>query len=57
MHCEMPRKVRRPQAPKPRNWIAKEVRDPQGPYREKSIESKKRFSRKQKHKGKRLDDL
>ena len=53
----MPRKVRRPQAPKPRNWIAKEVRDPQGPYREKSIESKKRFSRKQKHKGRRLDDL
>ena len=32
--------LRRPQAPKPRNWGAKEVRDPEGPYRPKVIKNK-----------------
>ena len=30
---------RRPQAPKPRNWVAKQVRDLDGPYRPKVIKA------------------
>ena len=29
----MSKKMRRPQAPKPRNWVAEELRDLDGPYR------------------------
>lgn len=36
----MAKKVRRPQAPKPRNWVAKQVRDLDGPYRPKVIKNK-----------------
>jgi hypothetical protein len=42
-------KVRRPQAPKQRNWLAKQVLDPEGPFREKSIKSVKQYKRKPKH--------
>ena len=42
-------KVRRPQAPKLRNWQAQKVRDPDGPFREKTIKSAKQYKRKPKH--------
>ncbi len=32
--------IRRPQAPKIRNWVAKQVRDTDGPYRPKVIKNK-----------------
>ena len=38
----MPKKVRRPQAPKPRNWVAEELRDLDGPYRPKVIKDKRK---------------
>ena len=38
----MSRKVRRPQAPKPRNWVAEELRDLDGPYRPKVIKDKRK---------------
>ena len=34
------KRVSRPQAPKPRNWLAEQVRDPQGPFRERTIQNK-----------------
>ena len=36
----MAKKVRRPQAPKRRNFEARAVRDPQGPFRPKVIKNK-----------------
>lgn len=38
--------------PKPRNFGAKEVRDPNGPFRPKAIALKNKYKRKPKHKGK-----
>lgn len=43
------KKDRRPQAPKVRNWAAKAVRDPNGPFRPKSIDTKLKDRRKPKH--------
>ena len=43
------KKVRRPQAPKRRNWVAKVVRDLDGPFRPKSERDKTKFRRKPKH--------
>ena len=40
---------RRPQAPKARNWTAKAVRDPDGPYRLRSVKDRSRYDRKIKH--------
>jgi len=34
------RSLNRPQAPKPRNWMAEQVRDPNGPFRPRSIKNK-----------------
>lgn len=45
----MARNTRRPQAPKPRNWLAEQVRDPSGPFRPKSIKNKTKSVRKPKH--------
>jgi hypothetical protein len=36
----MSKRTRAPQAPKPRNWVAKLVRDPQGPYKPRAIPTK-----------------
>ena len=36
----MAKQSRRPQAPKPSNWVAKQVRDLDGPYRPKVINNK-----------------
>lgn len=36
----MSRKVRRPQAPKPRNFVAKAMLDPDGPFRPRTIKNK-----------------
>jgi len=36
----MSKKIRRPQAPKQRNWVAKQVRDPDGPFRPRVIKNK-----------------
>lgn len=36
----MSKKTRRPQAPKQRNWVAKTVRDLDGPYCPKVIDNK-----------------
>ena len=41
----MSKNVRRPQAPKRRNFEAKAVRDPQGPFRPKSIKNKMKITR------------
>jgi hypothetical protein len=43
------KRVSRPQAPKPRNWLAEQVRDPQGPFREQSIKDKTKHKRRPKH--------
>jgi len=45
----MAKSTRRPQAPKVRNFGAKAVRDPQGPFRPKSFKDKTK-SDKPKHK-------
>jgi hypothetical protein len=37
---DMSKRTRAPQAPKPRNWVAKLVRDPQGPYKPRAIPTK-----------------
>ena len=37
-----------PQAPKPRNWLAEQVRDPNGPFRPRAIKNKIK-KRKPKH--------
>ena len=50
----MSRKVRRPQAPKRRNFEAKAVRDPQGPLRPQVIKNK--IKKKPKYKNYDLDD-
>ena len=47
----MSKKLRRPQAPKRRNWVAKQVRDPEGPYRPQVVDDK----RKKKPKYKKID--
>ena len=39
----------KPQKPKVRNWVAKQVRDPDGPFRPKSERDRTKFSRKKKH--------
>jgi len=36
----MAQKQRRPQAPKPRNFTAKSIRDPDGPFRPQVIKNK-----------------
>ena len=43
------KRVSRPQAPKARNWLAEQVRDPQGPFRERSIKDKNKHKRRPKH--------
>ena len=50
------RQVRRPQAPKPRNWAAKSVRDPDGPYRPKTERDRTKPTRKPKHPRQYLDE-
>jgi len=50
----MSKKVRRPQAPKRRNFEAKAVRDPQGPFRPQVIKNK--IKKKPKYKNYDLDD-
>ena len=45
----MSKNVRRPQAPKRRNFEAKAVRDPNGPFRPKSFKDKTKLD-KPKHK-------
>jgi len=44
----MAKSTRRPQAPKQRNWVAKAVRDLDGPYRPKQFKDKTK-NRKPKH--------
>lgn len=44
------KKTRTPQKPKPRNWVARAVRDPQGLFRPKSERDRTKYSRKTKHK-------
>lgn len=41
--------TRRPQAPKPRNWVAKQVRDLDGPYRPKVEKDRSKVYRKPKY--------
>lgn len=43
------KKVRRPQKPKIRNWVARAVRDPQGDFRPRSEKDRTKYSRKIKH--------
>lgn len=38
-------RVRKPQAPKPRNWLAEQVRDPNGPFRPRAIKNKTKKKR------------
>ena len=45
----MAKSNRRPQKPKVRNWVAKQVRDPDGPYRPRSERDKTKYSRRKKH--------
>lgn len=45
----MSKKIRNPQKPKVRNWVAKAVRDLDGPYRPRSERDRTKFSRKTKH--------
>lgn len=45
----MSKKIRKPQKPKVRNWVARAVLDPDGPYRAKTIKDRTKFSRKKKH--------
>ena len=40
----MAKQSRRPQAPKQRNWVAKQVRDLDGPYRPKVINNKMKLA-------------
>lgn len=49
------KKIRKPQAPKRRNWVAKTVRDLDGPYRPKIERDKTQPYRKPKHPKKDLD--
>ena len=41
----MSKKSRTPQAPKARNFVAKEVRDPNGPYRPRAIPLKNKYNK------------
>lgn len=43
------KKIRKPQKPKQRNWVAKQVRDPQGPYRARSERDRTKYTRYPKH--------
>jgi hypothetical protein len=52
----MGRSFKRPQKPKTRNFIAKEVLDPTGPFRQRVIKLKNKYTRKPKHKGKGYDE-
>lgn len=49
------KKVRRPQAPKRRNWVAKSVRDLDGPYRPRAERDRTKFRRKPKHRKQDID--
>jgi hypothetical protein len=49
------KKVRRPQAPKQRNWVAKAVRDLDGPFRPKAERDRTKFRRRPKHRKQNLD--
>jgi len=51
----MSKSIRRPQAPKQRNWVAKAVRDLDGPYRPKVERDKSKTRRKPKHRKQELD--
>lgn len=51
----MSKSIRRPQAPKQRNWVAKAVRDLDGPYRPKTERDKTKPTRKPKHRKNYLD--
>ena len=42
--------IRRPQKPKQRNWVAKAVRNLDGPYRPKTERDRTKWTRKVKHK-------
>ena len=41
-------RIRKPQASKPRKWLAEQVRDPNGPFRPRAIKNKIK-KRKPKH--------
>jgi len=43
------KKIRRPQKPKIRNWVAKAVRDLDGPYCPKFERDRTKYQRKPKH--------
>jgi hypothetical protein len=45
----MAQKTRRPQAPKTRSWVAKQVRDLDGPYRPKVERDRSKVRRKEKY--------
>ena len=49
------KKARRPQAPKQRNWVAKAVRDLDGPYRPKVERDRTKVARKPKHRNRDID--
>ncbi len=49
------KKARRPQAPKQRNWVAKAVRDLDGPYRPKVERDRTKVTRKPKHRNRDID--
>jgi len=49
------KKIRTPQKPKQRNWVAKAVRDLDGPYRPKTERDKTKSTRKPKHRKNYLD--
>lgn len=49
------KKARRPQAPKVRNWEAKAVRDPSGPFRPKVERDRTKVRRKPKHRNRDID--
>ena len=49
------KKARRPQAPKVRNWEAKAVRDPSGPFRPKVERDRTNVRRKPKHRNRDID--
>lgn len=51
----MSKSIRRPQAPKQRNWVAKAVRDLDGPYRPKTERDRTKTTRKPKHRKRDLD--
>ena len=55
----MSKKVRRPQAPKVRNFVAKEMHDPSGPFHAKTFHDRTKeveSFRKAKHKNKFIEE-